>query len=146
MDLQRTGKFWDMLRGEAPMPPAAKTLGWTLIDLDAEAGTISVAFTASVQFLNPVGAIQGGFLAAMLDDTLGPALVITLPDGQFAPTLDLHVQYIRPARPGRLIGTGRVVHRGREICYLAGELTDDSGRLIAAATATTRIITLGPPD
>ena len=29
-----------------------------------EAGTIEVAFTAREQFLNPVGAIQGGFLAA----------------------------------------------------------------------------------
>jgi acyl-coenzyme A thioesterase PaaI-like protein len=29
------------------------------------------------------GVIQGGFLAAMLDDTLGPALVATLGAGQF---------------------------------------------------------------
>ena len=67
-----------------------------------DAGTIEVAFTASDQFLNPAGVIQGGFLAAMLDDTLGPALVATLGPGQFAPTTDLHVQFLRPARPGRL--------------------------------------------
>jgi hypothetical protein len=31
----------------------------------------------------------------MLDDTLGPALVATLGDGEWAPTTDLHVQSSR---------------------------------------------------
>jgi uncharacterized protein (TIGR00369 family) len=87
--------------------------------------------------------IQGGFLAAMLDDTLGSALVATLPPDQFAPTLDLHVQFLRPARPGRLHGHGRVVQRGRQICFLPGELTDARGGLVATATATARIQTMG---
>jgi len=68
----REGPFWDVMEGRAAPPPAAVLLGWELIAVDPEAGTIEVAFTASEQFLNPVGAIQGGFLAAMLDDTLGP--------------------------------------------------------------------------
>lgn len=86
--------------------------------------------------------IQGGFLAAMLDDTLGPALVATLPAGQFAPTLDLNVQFLRPARPGRLRGRGRVVQRGGRICFLAGELADADGELVATATATAMIQTV----
>src|SRR5258707_563973 len=65
------GPFWDVMEGRAAPPPAATLLGWELLAIDPEAGTIEVAFTAREQFLNPVGAIQGGFLAAMLDDTLG---------------------------------------------------------------------------
>lgn len=131
-----------MRAGRVPPPPAAKTLGWELVEVEPEQGTITVAFDAGEHFLNPAGVIQGGFLAAMLDDTLGPALVATLPEGQFAPTLDLHVQFLRPARPGRLTGHGRVVHRGREVCFLSGELTDPDGRTIAVATATARIQTM----
>ncbi|MEU5877066.1 PaaI family thioesterase [Spirillospora sp. NPDC047279] len=138
----RDGAFWDVQAGRVAPPPAAVTLGWQLQAVDPEAGTIEVTFEAGEQFLNPVGMIQGGFLAAMLDDTLGPALVATLPAGQFAPTLDLHVQFARPARPGRIRGYGEVVHRGREICHLAGRLTDAGGRLLASATATARIQTL----
>jgi uncharacterized protein (TIGR00369 family) len=93
------------MEGRAPMPPAARVLGWELVSIDPGAGTIEVAFTATGQFLNPVGVIQGGFLAAMLDDTMGPALVATLGPGLFAPTADLQVQFLRPARPGRN-GTG----------------------------------------
>lgn len=131
-----------MLAGRIPPPPAAELLGWQLISVDPEQGTIEVGFTASDRFVNPVGVIQGGLLAAMLDDTLGPALVATLPPGQFAPTLDLHVQFLRPARPGRLVGRGRVVQRGREVCFLAGKLAGPDDRLVAVATATARIQTV----
>ena len=99
--MTREGPFWDVMEGRAPRPPAAEVLGWELVSIDPDAGTIEVAFTATDQFLNPVGVIQGGFLAAMLDDTMGPALVATLGPGRFAPTADLHVQFLRPARPGR---------------------------------------------
>jgi uncharacterized protein (TIGR00369 family) len=85
------------------------------------------------------GVIQGGFVAAMLDDTMGPALVATLGVGQFAPTTDLHVQFLRPARPGRLIGRGRVVRSGKDAAFLAGELADDSGQIVAVATAAAAI-------
>jgi uncharacterized protein (TIGR00369 family) len=83
--------------------------------------------------------VQGGLLSAMLDDTLGPALVATLGPGEFAPTSDLHVQFLRPARPGRLVGRGRIVRRGRDVAFMAGELADESGELVAVATATAQI-------
>ena len=137
--MTREGPFWDVMEGRAAAPPAATLLGWELVAVDPEAGTIEVAFTASEQFLNPAGVIQGGFLAAMLDDTLGPALVATLGPGRFAPTTDLHVQFLRPAHPGRLTGRGRIVRRGRDVAFLAGELLDDSGQVVAAAVATAQI-------
>ena len=137
--MDRQGPFWDVLEGRADPPPAAVLLGWELIAVDPDAGTIEVAFTATEQFLNPVGVVQGGFLSAMLDDTLGPALVATLGPGEFAPTSDLHVQFLRPARPGRLVGRGRIVRRGRDVGFMAGELVDESGAIVAVATATAQI-------
>jgi uncharacterized protein (TIGR00369 family) len=137
--MAREGPFWDVMEGRAEPPPAATTLGWELIEVNPEAGTIEVAFTADDRFVNPVGVVQGGFLAAMLDDTLGPALVATLETGLFAPTADLHVQFRVPAQPGRLVGRGRIVRRGRDIAFLAGELVDNAGTVVAAATATATI-------
>ena len=142
--VKREGPFWDVMEGRAPAPPSAALLGWELVAVDPEAGTISVAFTATEQFLNPIGVIQGGLLAAMLDDTLGPALVATLGPGQFGPTLDLHVQFLRPAYPGRLTGHGRVVRRGKDIAFLAGELVDEGGQIVAVATATAQIRAVQP--
>lgn len=78
---ERTGPFWDAMEGRTPPPPAAVTLGFKLLEIDPELGTIRVQFEAKQEFLNPMGVVQGGFVAAMLDDTLGPALVCTLPPG-----------------------------------------------------------------
>lgn len=139
--MPREGPFWDAVEGRAPLPSAAVTLGWELVSINPEEGTVEVAFNATDAFLNPVGAVQGGFLAAMLDDTLGPALAAGLDPGDFAPTTDLHVQFLRPARPGRLLGRGRVVRRGREVAFLAGELLDQEGAVVAVATATAQIRT-----
>jgi uncharacterized protein (TIGR00369 family) len=137
---ERRGPFWDVVAGRAPAPPAAETLGWQLVAIDPERGEIEVRFEARPEFGNPFGAVQGGFLAAMLDDTLGPALVATLGPGDTAPTLELKVQFLRPARTGPLVGRGRVVHRGSGIAFLAGELSDEEGTVVATATATARIL------
>ena len=137
--MRREGPFWDVVAGRVAPPPAPALLGWKPLAVDPEAGTIEVAFTATEQFLNSVGVVQGGILAAMLDATMGTGLLATLGPGQFAPTTDLHVQFLRPARLGRLTGHGRIVHRGQDIAFLAGQLLDDSGQIVAAATATAKI-------
>ena len=139
----RSGPFWDALAGRTAAPPAAETLGWAIEDVDPVAGTVRVAFDAKPAFRNPMGNIQGGFLAAMLDDTMGPALIATLEPGEFAPTLELKINFLRPARPGRLVCTGRVVHRGGTVAFLAGELSDAEGNLLATASATARIVRTG---
>lgn len=130
--------FFRIMDGRLPVPECAKTLGTNFTGVDVQAGTIEVEFEGRKEFLNPAGHVQGGFLAAMLDDTLGPALVATLDDGEFAPTLNLNVQFHRPGKTGKFIGNGRVVTRGRDICHLAGELRQD-GKIVATATATATI-------
>jgi len=136
----RTGYFWDVMEGRRSPPPAAQVLGFELLEIDGAQGTIRVRFAARPEFANPIGAIQGGFLAAMLDDTLGSALQSTLGPDQFAPTLELKVNFVSPAKPGPLIAEGRVVARGGSIAFLAGELRTEDGALVATATATARIV------
>ena len=81
------------------------------------------------------GQRAGRISAAMLDDTMGPALTATLDAGEFAPTVNLNVQFHRPAKAGPLKGVGRVVLRGKEICQLSSELFQND-KIVATATAT----------
>ena len=62
--------------------------------------------------------------------------------GQFQATHELGVHFLRPLRPGRVVGTGRVVHRDGDMAYLEASLADAGGRTIATATATARVIPL----
>jgi uncharacterized protein (TIGR00369 family) len=136
--VERTGPFWDFVAGRVDPPPIAALLGFDLVAVDPDAGTIEVAFTATDKFRNPVGDVQGGILGAMLDDTLGPCLVATLDPEQWAPTLELHTHFLAPATVGRLVGRARVVQRGRSVAFLAGELTQGDV-VVATATATALI-------
>jgi uncharacterized protein (TIGR00369 family) len=142
----RAGPFWDAVEGRAPLPRAAATLGLELIDVDAEAGTIELAFAATEDFTNPMGNVLGAFVAAMLYDTVGPALLATLEPDQFQSTLQLSVSFLRPVRPGRIVGKARVVHRDGDIVSLEATLTDPRREtheaVIATATAIARVIAL----
>jgi uncharacterized protein (TIGR00369 family) len=139
---ERTGPFWDAAEGRAPRPRAAATLGLELIEADVDEGTIELAFEASEDFTNPTGNVLGAFQAAMLYDTVGPALLATLAPDQFQSTLDLNVHFLRPLRPGRVIGSGRVAHRDGDLAHLEASLADSEGATIATATATARVIPL----
>jgi uncharacterized protein (TIGR00369 family) len=127
--------LWKMVDGRLPPPPCAKTLGLEFKEINGERGTAEIKFEALSEFLNPAGNVQGGFLAAMLDDTMGPALASTLDTDEFAPTLNLNVQFHRPAKAGSLKGLNRVVLRGKEICQLSGELLQND-KIVATGTAT----------
>ena len=136
-----TGPFWDGVEGRAPLPHAAATLGLEVLDVDGDGGTIELAFTAIEDWTNPSGNILGGFVAAMLYDTVGPALLATVEPHEFQSTLQLNVTFLRPVRPGRLVGRGRVVHRRGDIVALEATLFDGDSA-VATATATAVVIPL----
>ena len=125
--------------GKEPLPPAAELLGWKALSL--EPGHVRVQYTAREEFYNPMGNVQGGFLAAMLDDAMGPAAFTLLEEGQFAPTLEIKVNFLRPAKAETLIAEGRVVHMARTVVFVEGTLATEDGSLIATATATARVVT-----
>ena len=66
----------------------------------------------------------GAFVAAMLYDTVGPALLATLEPDQFQSTLQLNVSFMRPVRPGRIGAQGRIVHRDGDLVFLEASLRD----------------------
>ena len=57
-----------------------------------------------------------------------------VPRGPTARTIDLQVQFLAPALPGEYRGHGRVVRRGRDIGFMAGELRSADGTVVATAT------------
>ena len=136
MDAVRTPSIFD--RFEAP--PSAKLLGWTLRAIDPDAGTIEIGFSADDRFTNPGGTVQGGFLAAMLDDTQGPALFGHTHGEAYAPTIDFNISFLKEARPGKFIAKGRVLRLGRTIAFTEAELFDEAGDMIARATFSNRVM------
>src|SRR5262249_15838094 len=137
MDAPHTPSIFDTF----DPPPTAKMLGWTLRAIDPAAGTIELGFTVDERFANPRGMVQGGILAAMLDDTHGPALFAQLDGAMFPVTIDCAISFVRAAHFGKFVGKGRVVSCGKTIAFTEAELFDENGEMVARGTFTSR---LGP--
>lgn len=123
-----------------PSPPCARLLGWHLLDARPQEGWIRIGFVGKPDFCNPAGLVQGGILSAMLDDTMGPA-VFAMTDGKlYTSTISMTVNFLKPARPGTIIGEARVTQLGKTVAFMEGRLMAEDGTVLATATASARLV------
>lgn len=122
------------------MPPACDlTLGLACID-KTEPGITVWAMTADERFTNPVGVVQGGFLAAMCDSAMG-ASSITWAIGQGrrlkrTANAEMKISFLKAVRPGEeLRCTARVVSGGRRVAFVEAEVAV-AGEPVARASST----------
>lgn len=111
-------------------------MGSQFIGFDPVSETVTVGFTAPASFITPRGGVQGGLVAGFLDEAMGWAHVWAT-DGAEAPlNLEISMTLLKLVPEGPLVGTGRVVRRGKRVIFLEGELFDPAGTLLARATST----------
>lgn len=121
-------------------PPCAELLGWHVQDARPADGWIKMGFVGLPAFLNPAGYIQGGLLAAMLDDTMGPAVFAHTDGALYTATIDMNVSFLAPAKVGPIVGEGQVIQLGKTIGFVKAKLLDPEGVVLARATATVRLV------
>ncbi len=132
----RNEALWALIEGRSPGAPITRHLRWKCLAVDADKGTFKVQFEPRPEFVNPFGTLHGGMLAAMLDETMAPCAQLMLDADHFASTLELKTSLLRPVKLGPLIGSARVVHKGRTAAFLEGEIRTPEDVLIATASAT----------
>jgi uncharacterized protein (TIGR00369 family) len=121
-------------------PPSAKLLGWHLLDSRPADGWLKVGFDGKAEFLNPAGFVQGGILSAMLDDTMGPAVMVMTEGKFYTTTISLTVNFMAAAKPGPITAEAKVIQIGKTIAFMEGKLTAEDGTLLATATTTARLL------
>ena len=125
---------------DIPTPPSAKLLGWRLLDARPKDGWLKVGFDGKAEFCNPAGFVQGGILTAMLDDSMGPA-VMMMSEGKFyTTTISLTVNFLVPAKPGPLVVEAQVTQLGRSIAFMEGKLMAEDGTVLATASTVARVL------
>jgi uncharacterized protein (TIGR00369 family) len=110
-----------------------------LFGMNVEYGedTCIVAMPVKDFMFNPQGSLHGGVTATVLDISMGHLLKQQVGAGA---TLEINIQYIRAAREGTLTARSNFIRKGRQICFLRAEATDDSGSIIASATSTWKVL------
>jgi uncharacterized protein (TIGR00369 family) len=104
--------------------------------VQAERGTVVLAFRALPEHLNLQGLVHGGVLATLADTAMGLAVRTSVEPGHRHVTIQLGMQYVRPASPGPIRALGRVIRTGSQIAHADAEITDDALRVLARAQGT----------
>ncbi len=114
---------------EVAASPYHRFLGLTLNLF--EDGLAEVGLPFRQEFLREDGSdwIHGGILSALID--IAGDYAVWSKFGVGVPTIDLRIDYLRPARAGNLSAVGRVVKAGRTVSVADMELRDAASALVA---------------
>ena len=123
---------------EQPAEPHVwRTLGYRRVSQAGGETVLEWDAPPAYAFPAPSGPIvHGGLVATLLDTAMGGACWSLLEEGETFLTADLHVEFLRSARPGTLRAEGKVVHRTKRVVFCAAELYDASSEHLASARCT----------
>jgi uncharacterized protein (TIGR00369 family) len=120
------------------MPPGLRLMNAKIVSAEADRGEVVLSFDLDDRFVNVAGFISGGYLAQVLDQAATAAA--SLVTGKAAPTVEFKTSFLRAARTGLLVATGKVVHVGKSIAFTEATVVDGRDRLLATATVTSQLI------
>jgi uncharacterized protein (TIGR00369 family) len=79
--------------------------------------------------------VHGGAIATLADEALASVAFTVAEEGEDTATADLKVDFLRPARPGRLIARATVRHRTRRLAFCEAVVEMPGGQVVAEARA-----------
>lgn len=132
--------------GLVQVPPACDlTLGLVCTDKSLPGRTTWVMH-ADERFANPVGVVQGGFLAALCDSAMGASTITWARHRGLKVTtanVELKCAFVRPARVGTtLTCTAWVLEGGMRACFVEADVVDGDERLVAKSSSTYLLTTV----
>ncbi len=124
------------LRYEMDLPPFHQVLRPQAIEADPEKGIVVIAlgFRDELRRLPDEKSYHGGVIATLIDLAGHAAVAVKI--GRMAPTIDLRIDYLRPADGSDLTATAKLIRAGRSVARVDIEITDDQGRQIAIGRGT----------
>ena len=116
-------------------PPYHQLMGYKLGRADPRQGSLEIrqAFSSDLRRMQGSDQIHGGVIAALIDVAATFAMISYLNKG--VPTVDLRVDYLRPAAGSELVASASVRKAGRTVGTVDVEVHDEAGRMIALGRA-----------
>jgi uncharacterized protein (TIGR00369 family) len=107
-----------------------------VVALDHDAGTLTVSMPMRPELERRAGTGQfhGGPIAAFIDSVGDYAIGMALGGG--VPTINLRIDYLRPAAGGSLTATARVRRAGRTVALVDVDVYDEQQTLVAVGRGT----------
>lgn len=90
--------------------PHCKALDMKVIHLKQGKGAMSIPYREDLIGDTRTGVVHGGVITALLDSLGGLVVMASVPEGTPVATLDLRIDYLRPATPGMIIRASAECH------------------------------------
>ena len=116
--------------------PFIRTLGLEVVAMDYDAAELTVRMPMAPHLERRSGTKQfhGGGLAALIDTVGDFALGMLMGGG--IPTMNLRVDYLKPAVGDGVVAVARVRRRGRSAAVIDIDVSDEKGSLVAIGRGT----------
>lgn len=131
-------------RLNAKRAPTSILFNAKLLAINSNEGTARLQFEVGPEFCNPRGDIQGGIVAALLDESCAYACIAAAKRATFVASLELKTSYLSAAKQGLLFAEARCIKMGRTFAFLEAELTDPNGKLLAKLSTTVAPLSRDP--
>ena len=111
----------EILKKFIPELKHCKLLGITVEELGRGFITLRLPYSANIIGNPETGVIHGGALTTLMDTACGFSAVSSLSEAAIAPTLDLRIDYMRAAEPGKpVLGHAEVYRTTRNVLFSRG--------------------------
>lgn len=119
-------------------PPCLLDMQGEPLEYD-EGRRLSMRFPVLPRYRNPLGFMQGGFIVAALDNTLGPFSYLIAPPSV---TAQLNVSYLRPVPPTEtaIVCTAWLTARTGKTLYLSAEAVGSDGKQAAICQSVCQLV------
>jgi len=121
MDKDRLERLWEMGPLFVDGTPHGAMLGIKFVAIDIGRATLSLPYDKKLVGNKESGVLHGGVLTTLLDQTSGLAAISSFKEMMAVATLDLRIDYMRAADPGKtIIAEAHAYKTTKHIAFVRG--------------------------